>query len=339
MSVKQLKQDIKNNTFSHSYVFYGAERYLKEYYFAFAKRTFTAGDALNLNCTEYDARTLDTDDLMAVADSYPAMSDRRLIIITDLTASLCKGALKDTLSSLLSNMPDYLTLFFDYSDPSYDPSSYAELKTLFSGSLLCDFKRPTERELVVWIQRNVEAQNKTISPAAVSRLLSDVSRDMSALKHEISKLCAYAPKKEIAPADIDAVCITTAEARVFSLGDAIIFGRAGSAYKITDVLIRQNREQPIAVLGYLTSVFSNLLKLKAAERAGVPLDTAAREIGYRGNVNNARRMTQKTDSAALKRLVNLCRETDFKMKDSRVNAAVLLELFIAEALTITGARR
>ncbi|MBQ3378818.1 MAG: DNA polymerase III subunit delta [Clostridia bacterium] len=338
MSVSQLKKDIKNNRFSHSYVFYGAERYLKEYYFALARRTFTGGDPLNLNCAQYDAKTLDPDELGAVADSYPVMSDRRLIIINDLAASLCKGPLKSAFSSLLSDMPEYLTLFFNYSDPDYSPASSAELKALFSGSLFCEFSRPFERDLIVWIKKNVEAAGKTISDDAVRRLLSDVSRDMSVLKHEIAKLCAYAPKKEISSEDIDAVCITTAEAHVFSLGDAIIFSRADSAYKMTDTLMRQNREQPIAILAYLTSVFSNLLKLSAAKKAGVPLDAAAKEIGYRGSIISSRRLISRADEHTLKSLITMCRDADFKMKDSRVSPEVVMELFLTEALMLTEAR-
>ncbi|MBQ4250278.1 MAG: DNA polymerase III subunit delta [Clostridia bacterium] len=364
MSVSQLKKDIKNNKFAHSYVFLGAERYLKEYYFALARDTFTGGDELNLNCTVFDAKTMEPEELSAVAESYPVMSERRLIIINDLTHTALTKSVYETLLFLTSDMPDYLTLFFNYSDPEYDPfkvkvkakkeegaakgkkkakdeekKSPAEMfSELYRKSLICDFSRPAERDLTVWIKRNVEAGGKTISDAAIRRLITDVSRDMSVLKHEIAKLCAYAPKKEIVPDDIDAVCITTTEARVFSLGDAIIFSRPQAAYTITDTLMRQNREHPLMILAYLTSVFSNLLKLSAAKNARVDLELAKKETGYGGTVSNALRMLSRVDEGTLKRLVTMCRDADFKMKDSRVPPEVIMELFLAEALLLTGAR-
>lgn len=339
MSLKILKQNIKDNTFSRSYVFYGPERYLREYYFAFAKRTFSSDDVLGLNTSVYDAKTLDTDDFSLVAQSYPAMSERRLIIINDLSASLLKGTLKDELSALLNNPPEYLTLFFNYTDSAYDPTSSAELKKLFSKSIICAFTRPSERELVTWIKRNTDAEKKIISDENITYLLSTVSHDMSSLKHELLKLCAHAKSPEITREDIDSVCIPTVEARVFSLGDALLFSRFAHAYSLTDTLIRHGGESPVAILAYLTSIFANLLKLKSAATSRIPLENAAKEIGYRGNIKTAGKMLSAVDSDTLKKLITLCRETDFKMKDSRVGQAVLLDLFIAEAAKLIQRKR
>jgi len=336
MSLKELKQHIKNNTFQNFYVLWGPERYLREYYYAFMKRTITEDDVLGLNTTIYDAKTFNAEDFALVAQSYPAMSQRRLIVINDLAASLVKGDTKTEISAVLSDPPEYLTIIFNYTDPAYDPTSSAELKKLFAPCLICGFARPGERELTTWIKRNVEAENRIIDDNVISYLLSVVSNDMSALKHEIHKLCAHAKTKNITREDIDDVCIPTVEARVFSLGDALIFGRTGEAYTITNILMRHSGESPIAILAYLISIFANLLKLKAAQRDGVPLTVAMKEIGYRGNIKTASKMLDRVDSDTLKKLITMCRETDFKMKDSRVGQDVLMELFIAEASKVIG---
>ncbi len=331
MSFAELKKHLKSGAFEHVYVMYGKERYLREYYSLQMREKIRESDPLDMNITVFEADELDTDLMVQTSYSYPVMCDRRLIVIRDLTPKYLTAEVGDALRSVIDDMPDYLTLMFDYTDEKLDPLKSADLKPMFSTAVICRFDPPSSRELAIWIRRNFAAFDKAIDDRVLEYFMDTVDHSMAKLKHEIAKVSSYAKDREITEKHVDDICCSSDEARVFALSDALISGDMDRIYSVLDILVRQHRESPILMLAYLSSVFGNLVKLRAAQDAGISLDAAAREIGFRGNLNNAARTLRKLDAKKLDSLLQLCCETDMLMKSSRLAQQTLLELFFERA--------
>jgi DNA polymerase-3 subunit delta len=73
-----------------------------------------------------------------------------------------------------------------------------------------------------WARKAIRARDKEISDEALAELLSRVGPNARQLDNEIEKLALYVgDRKEIAPDDVDAICIRNKAARAFALGDAL----------------------------------------------------------------------------------------------------------------------
>ena len=73
-----------------------------------------------------------------------------------------------------------------------------------------------------WARKAILAREKEISDEALAELLSRVGPNARQLDNEIEKLALYVgDRKEIAPDDVDAICIRNKAARAFALGDAL----------------------------------------------------------------------------------------------------------------------
>jgi DNA polymerase-3 subunit delta len=73
-----------------------------------------------------------------------------------------------------------------------------------------------------WARKAIRVRQKEISDEALAELLSRVGPNARQLDTEIEKLALYVgDRKEIAPDDVDAICIRNKAARAFALGDAL----------------------------------------------------------------------------------------------------------------------
>jgi DNA polymerase III subunit delta len=73
-----------------------------------------------------------------------------------------------------------------------------------------------------WARKAVRARQKEISEEALAELITRIGPNARQLDQEIEKLSLYiGERKEIAPADIAAVCSRNKTARAFALGDAL----------------------------------------------------------------------------------------------------------------------
>ena len=118
---QKLKSDLANGTVAPLYVFYGEESYLKEYY-RDAVIKCAVGDGLpDFNITELSERQTTPDTLTDAVTGLPFVADKKVVIVQDYPVMRASGAMKDTLTSLLENLPDTVCLIFYFDAQEFKP--------------------------------------------------------------------------------------------------------------------------------------------------------------------------------------------------------------------------
>ena len=110
----QFKTDLKNDELKTLYFMYGEESYLKEHYLSACQKELI-GDSpfADFNFFSFD-KDVSLEQLRDAVESYPAMAERKLVIVSDYDPFKATGAAAEFLQELFSNLPEYLCLIFLY---------------------------------------------------------------------------------------------------------------------------------------------------------------------------------------------------------------------------------
>ena len=104
----KLIHDLKECSFAPLYIITGDEDYMKAHYLRQLKEKVVDAAFADFNLLEYEGKGLTPEQLTEAIDSYPAMSEKKLIIITDFDLSKPPAGFGDLLPEMLSDLPDYV---------------------------------------------------------------------------------------------------------------------------------------------------------------------------------------------------------------------------------------
>ena len=154
----KLKQDLAKGSFETLYILYGEEAYLREYYLRQLRKKVVDETFADFNLIELDGKTLTLESLTEAVDSYPAMSERKLVIVTDFNIYAPPASFGDQLIDLLSDLPDYVCLVFYFDILEAKPDKRTKLyKALEKCACFAEFAYANEQELVAWLERRAKA--------------------------------------------------------------------------------------------------------------------------------------------------------------------------------------
>ena len=111
--MSRIDDDIKKGTFSHTYLLYGTENYLKDNDCLKLRRALTnEGDTMN--CTRFEGKDVSLKEILAQAETMPFFAERRLVEIHD--SGLFKNAKESkdlqALIEFVKNPPETTVLVF-----------------------------------------------------------------------------------------------------------------------------------------------------------------------------------------------------------------------------------
>lgn len=187
-----------------------------------------------------------------------------------------------------------------------------------------------EKFVAKWANEN----DKLISRAAANRLVSLCGDDLTRLKNEVDKVCAYAAGEEVSVEDINKMATVNLESRVFDLSNAVLEGNGEKAFQVLNLLFDQ-KEEPIAMLYILSNAYIDAYRVRVAAESGVMNSQLAGDFGYGKRtfvLDKVKRSTARVSTEALRRSLGLLVEADIKFKSVRVNYRLYLEQLIAQLL-------
>lgn len=327
-----LKNDLKNHTVGSLYLIGGEESYLKEHYLAALKKEVLEEAFQDFNYDVFEGASLTVDQLTLAIDSYPAMAERRMIVVKDLDVFKPTAALKDALPDILRDLPDYVCLVFYYDTIALKPDKRTKLYTSINKmGCIADFSHLERHDLIPWVKRQAKSAGKQIDTDTCDYLLFLCGTAMTNLIPEIEKACAHSATDFIKRSDIDAVCTKVLDAVTFDLTDAITAQRFDRALGLVNDLIAQKNE-PIVLLSAIARHIQRLYAAKLAMQSHVG-DKELLELLGSKSAYYARKMR---DSAAqleidwLRRTLLLCGESDVAMKSSGADRQKVLELLLLQ---------
>ena len=331
MNETQLKECIKTGG-ANLYLFYGAETYLVEQYARLvAKHTVEEGfDAFNLQ--RFDGQTVSAEELEAAVEALPLMSDRKCVTVRDLDPC---GSESERLLRIIGALPDtcVLVLWQVTAQPDKRKNAWKELLSIAEKQGVCmQFARKDINDTAKILAGGAKRRGCRLDVADARYLAEQVGNDLNLLIGELDKLCALANGGEINKKMIDAACPKNLEAKVFDLSKAILYRRRQEAFDLLYQL-RVQREEPVAVLGVLSSAYADLYRAKAAQTAGEQAERLAGHYkSYKSKewkLRNAARDAARLSVAALRDCLEILATTDTALKTGRNDGWVMLEQTVA----------
>ena len=324
----KLIQDLKNGTFAPLYIISGEESYLKEYYLGKLKESVIDPAFADFNLLEFEGKGLTVEQLTEAIDSYPAMSEKKLIIVTDFDLFKPPAGFADALPGIFGDLPDYVCLVFYYDVIEGKPDKRTKLyKTLEKCACFAEFSRQEERELVTWLERRARALGCTIAPEDAAYMIFLCGNSMTNLAGELEKAAAHSTTGAIQKYNIDAVCSPVLDAVVFDLTDAITAGKFDHAVALVGDLIAQKNNE-VMIFTTITRHIQRLYaaKLCAENRGGekqLMEMIGSKSPYYARQIQNAAR---RVPLSWLRQAASLCAQTDSALKGSAVDKQKQIEL-------------
>jgi len=316
------------------YIFHGEDTFSCAEALAEFKAKMGDPAMVDLNTTRLDGHSVDMAELIHHCDTIPFMSDRRLVVVHGLLERLSKqgeAEYEAALVNYLPTLPETTRLVFVETVELPKRHPIVELALRHEAGFVKTFVLPQGRELERWIRRRVEAAGGSISPAALSALSIYVGSDLYQLAQEIAKLVDYTGgKRAIEEKDVQLLTPHAREGNVFEMVDALGRQDGRMAGRIYHQLLDMG-EQPLMLLSMIVRQFRLMIQIKELAPRLLTPEAIARELGQ--NPYPVKKIMQQARNFTMPQLRGIYHrllEADVEIKTGRTEAALALDLLIAE---------
>ncbi len=338
LTEQDFRREVSTGQLKNLYLIYGDEKYLVKKYTEQLVNKAAGKDPSAFDYARFDAGT-PLEEIFTASEQLPVFAGRKCVTVLDYNAEAANESDLKMLESFLADVSPLTILIFSMPTlESPDGRKGSKFKRLLTaaekyGTVLELPKREElalERHLVAWAERS----GCRLDPINASKIISQCGNDMTLLRNEIDKLCAYADGGEITRDMIRLLVVKNTEVRVFALADCIRKNDFNGAYKQLFALFEQN-EKPEIILSVLSSAYIDMYRMRVAAESGKKAADVAADFQYGKReflLRNAQNQASKYSTRTLRRILDRILQTDIKLKSSPADKRILLETLLAEIL-------
>lgn len=335
VSETELKNSIKNNSFSPVYYFYGknitaVEQTVK---LLVSKLVAKGNEAYNLH--SYEGKNISLNQLSDSCEALPVFAEYVCCTVCDLNAESLNADELKLLTALISDIsPTTVLIFYNTSIDITDGKKYPTPKNkkitdaVTKYGTVCCFANKTPSELAKDIAARLSKSSCTITKQNAVYLAELCLCNTMILKNELDKLSAFATGQEITLDIINLVCPRQIEAAAFNIAKAITRLDRKLTMNLLKDLIDIHTE-PISILYAVTSNMLDLYRARTAINSGKTVQDVKDDFNYPKNVqfrvDNAFRDVSRMSVAHLRECMKILAETDTAMKSLKTDKQILLE--------------
>ena len=330
--LNRLKADLKSGEFQNLYIFCGEEAYLREHYLRLLSGKLTGGPAGAFNEHRFSAENLTPEAFSEAVEAMPMMAERTYVRVDDVDLFKLPEQQRTQYAALLGDLPDYCCVVFTYDTVEFKINGTMKklAEVLRKKACIVEFKRQSERELAAWIARHFRAAGKDITDELCRYLIFITDGMMTTLGPEIQKVANYCTTPAVARSDIDAVVTPALKARTFDISNALAGGDYERALRDLRELFAMQEDCNL-ILGAIGSQMRRLHYAKLITAGGKGQETLMELTGLKSYpAGLTMTAARKTTERFCARAVELCLQTDRRMKTSFDDPERLLELLVAE---------
>lgn len=346
LSETQFKKEVSSGNYKTLYLIYGEEKYLVKYYTELLMNKAAGKEPSDFDLIQLNADS-SLEEIYAAASQLSLFSKYKCVCVKDYDMNtLSEDEFQELLkfcselefgTVLIFTMPTYSNIqkkktagksknnkFEKFVDFAEKYGTTLQLEKMTSKKL--------EDQLISWAEKN----GCQLSKVNASKIVERVGMDLTALRNELAKLCAYAGNQEITYDMIELLCVKNSEVRIFALSDHIAKNRFSEAYQQLDILFEQN-ERPENILAILSSVYADMYRVKIALESGKNTSDVAKDFKYGSRafvLDKAAVNAKKYSSDTLRKILDIILETDIKLKSTRENPRFLLETLLSRLIII-----
>ena len=335
---QQLKRSLEQGSPKGVYLIFGDDPYLKKQYVdKITDKTADKDDFFNYHSFDENA---DLQEVYDALQQLPMMADKKLVLLCDYDFEQAKGNEFERLCQLLSERIDTAVFVLWFSALEFDKDSEMAKQLISatekSGGMAVCIGHRDASDLIRMLTAGAAKRGCKMSADTARYLMECVSTDISTLRNELEKLCAFANKGVIDNKAIDTVCVKTVEASVYDLTKEIFACNAKGAFKLVDELFYM-RIAPQIILYSVHSAYVDMYRVYAATQAGVPLTAIAEEFAYGKRefvLRRAKEQLRRFDEARLRLSFEELLSCDRLLKSFGVNERFAIEQLIIRLIYI-----
>jgi len=310
--------------FQPVYLLLGPEAYLMRRAISLFREKVVPPEARPFNMAEFTGRIENPGEIVEAANTFPMMSPRRFVLVTDVTALpedglalLADYARAPQPKSVLVLVADEMDRRGRFYRSMAECASVIECAKLKGAAL--------ER----WTETLLAARGLRISPAARKKLVDLAGSDMISLANEVEKLILYVgTEKTVSETTIDELVESSRIHGIFELTAALGKRDGRSALRVLGNLVEFG-ENPLGILSMMARHFRQILIAQDLLKQGRP----PAEIGRIARIpdfllmdflRQARGLNPKLARSMYLRLA----ETDLSIKSTSPDERMVLERLI-----------
>ena len=322
--MKSVLEDIKNQEYKQAYLFFGEEGYLKKQYRNKLLQAWNP-DGDTMNESRFEGKGIDVKEVISLGETMPFFSDRRIILLenTGFFKNQCPE-----LAEYLNNLPDYLYLLFVEDEVDKRSKMFKMVKQI---GRVVDFSVQDEKTLMRWVLGIMKREGKQITQRDMEHFLSKTGTDMSNIEKELEKLLCYTMDRSVITGeDIDAVCTTQINNRIFAMVQAVAEQNQKKALDLYYELLAL-KEPPMRILFLLVRQYRMLFHVKALANQGYGRKEIASKAGLHPfvagkNMEQAKRFKM----GQLRRVMEEGAQLEQDVKTGLLTDNLAVELFIVK---------
>ncbi len=324
--MKKIRKDVADRAFEPAYLIYGPEAFLRREMKNLLKNSL--GGEGDLNCSYWEGRDAEMNEIREMAETVPFFAERRLILLEN-TGWAQKGG--DELAEYLPELPESTILVM----VEEEVDRRSKLFKAFDRCGYCaECRRLTEDELRQAMMQSVRKAGYQITREALDLFVEYCGEDLGNLVSEKDKLLAYTwNKKEIRREDVEEITSLTLQNRVFSMIDAMALGRPREAFLLYEDL-KALREPPMRILYLMTQHIGRLLAVKELDALGWSTGSMADELKVKPfAVGKYLRQAKAFSAQEWQSRLERCVAYDQAVKNGELSDTLAVELALVEMST------
>ncbi|MEJ8547476.1 DNA polymerase III subunit delta [Brevibacillus borstelensis] len=327
-------REIKQKQFAPIYVLHGPESFLAEEFISLAKREMIDPAYADLNMSLYDCTETSLPYILQDAETLPFLGEHRLVIakqayfLTGSKPQIKQESDPNVLIPYLEQPPSYTTLILCTDADKLDERKKL-VKSLQQKARVIPFPYLRDADLYAWIERQAKKYEASIERTLTAKLAERVGGDLRLLDKELEKMSLYVGKGgAITEEVIEKLASRTLEQDVFALIEQIATGRLDRGLRMLYDCLKTG-DEPIRLLALMARQFRLLLHVRQWAPKGYTQQQLAGMLKVHPYaVKKAGEQARFFSEEALRRLLAVLAEEDFRMKSGQVDKQLALELFM-----------
>ena len=330
-----LEGEVKKGKFENSYIFCGLdEELIKEGIDLIVKKNIE-DSLLDLNCIRLDGLTTTFDDIMNACETMPFMGDKKVVIV--YRASFLKDKtdsagtkLYNEILKYLKDLPPYtiLIMYYLFNDKRDTPKKSNKVKALDKVSKVVHFDKLKKDRYYKKVEEVFKEKGKNIGKVEVRYFSEKVQNNFNIIRREADKIIAYTKDREITKNDIDKLIANSSEDDIFDLIDFISQKKVEKTLDLLYELLSKS-DQHMLIISNIENNFKRLYEIKLFIQSGERVDGIASKFRLPSFiVEKLINQCNKFSLKQLQKIMEICLETENKLKTSGVDKNMEMELMI-----------
>lgn len=355
---KSFKKHISSKKFNNIYVIYGEDKYLCKFYTKELTDAVAGKEPNEFGFHQFSSG-VEIQDLADAVGMVPFMTEYNCVLVQDYDVNKLTKDQYDSLIEVLKSVPLSTVVIFSYTaltapkdkaKPSdSDDADDADKKKRSRFKPFCDdvdkmgmgcvaqinMRSATalEHQLAKWADK----LGKKLSLPVASKIIYYCGTDLSTLRLELDKVCAYAADKEEITIDmVEATVVKKLEAKVYDMVDNVIYGQTDKAYTQLYQLFAQ-REDPRGIVRILGFAYVDLYRARVTVQSGSMMKETAAFFKYGSRewvLNKSVKKAEKLSTNALRESLGVITDLSARLNSVTINEEAAVEKLIADLVLI-----